>query len=85
MALAFAPAISGPATQQAPAPVPPQQSTPSQQRVQALIEQVEKAYALGDAAYKRGNLPEARSNFDNAVDLMLTSGIDIKSTPALPG
>jgi membrane-bound lytic murein transglycosylase D len=51
--------------------------------VQALIEQVEKAYALGDAAYKRGNLPEARSNFDNAVDLMLTSGIDIKSTPAL--
>ena len=54
-----------------------------QQRVQQLIQQVEKAYALGDAAYKHGNLPEAKSNFDNAVDLMLSSGIDIKSTPAL--
>ncbi|HMG84513.1 MAG TPA: transglycosylase SLT domain-containing protein [Terracidiphilus sp.] len=82
-AQAFAPALSAPAPQQAPAPVPPPQPSASQQRVQALIEQVEKAYALGDAAYKRGNLPEARSNFDNAVDLMLTSGIDIKSTPAL--
>ncbi len=83
VALALAPASSAPAPQQASAPVPPQQPTPSQQSVQALIEQVEKAYSLGDAAYKRGNLPEARSNFDNAVDLMLTSGIDIKSTPAL--
>jgi membrane-bound lytic murein transglycosylase D len=80
--LALAPAVSAPAPQQAPAPAPPQPSA-SQDHVQALIEQVEKAYALGDAAYKRGNLPEARSNFDNAVDLMLTSGIDIKSTPAL--
>ncbi len=81
--LALAPAVSAPAPQQAAAPVPPPQPSASQDRVQALIEQVEKAYALGDAAYKRGNLPEARSNFDNAVDLMLTSGIDIKSTPAL--
>ncbi len=83
VALALAPAVSAPAPPQAPAPVPPPQSSPPQQRVQLLIEQVEKAYALGDAAYKRGNLPEARSNFDNAVDLMLTSGIDIRSTPAL--
>jgi len=83
VAQAFAPAVSAPAPQQAPAPAPPPQPSASQQRVQALIDQVEKAYALGDAAYKRGNLPEARSNFDNAVDLMLTSGIDIKSTPAL--
>jgi membrane-bound lytic murein transglycosylase D len=82
---ALAPVVSDPALpQQPPAPAaPPSQPSASQQRVQALIEQVEKAYALGDAAYKHGNLPEARSNFDNAVDLMLTSGIDIKSTPAL--
>ena len=80
---ALAPALTDPAPQQTPPPAPPQQPNASQQRVQALIDQVEKAYALGDAAYKRGNLPEARSNFDNAVDLMLTSGIDIKSTPAL--
>jgi membrane-bound lytic murein transglycosylase D len=81
-AQALAPAIAAPAPQQAPAPAQPEPSA-SQQNVQQLIQQVEKTYALGDAAYKHGNLPEARSNFDNAVDLMLTSGIDIKSTPAL--
>jgi membrane-bound lytic murein transglycosylase D len=80
---ALAPPVSAPAPQQAPAPAPPPQPSASQQRVESLIQQVEKAYALGDAAYKRGNLPEAKSNFDNAVDLMLSSGIDIKSTPAL--
>ena len=78
---AFAPALTAPAREQAPEP--PVQPTPSQQRVQTLIKEVEKAYSLGEAAYKRGNLPEARSNFDKAVDLMLTSGIDIKSTQPL--
>ncbi len=77
---ALAPALPTPIQQQAPVVAPP---GPSQPRVQALIQQVEKAYALGESAYKRGNLPEARSNFDNAVDLMLSSGIDIKATPAL--
>jgi membrane-bound lytic murein transglycosylase D len=80
---AFAPAVSAPAQQPAQPPTPPPQPTPSQQRVQALIQQVEQAYSLGEAAYKRGNLPEAKSNFDKAVDLMLTSGIDIRSTQQL--
>src|SRR5438552_4840500 len=80
---ALAPALVAPPPQQAPAPPPPPQASPQQERVQALIQQVEKAYSLGEAAYKRGNLPEAKSNFDNAVDLMSSSGIDIKSTPAL--
>ncbi len=48
-----------------------------------LIDQVEKAYAQGDADYRKGRLPEAKSAFDHAVDLMLTSGIDIKSNPTL--
>ena len=48
-----------------------------------LIEQVEKAYAAGDADYRKGKLPEAKAEFDRAVDLMLTSGIDIKSDPQL--
>jgi membrane-bound lytic murein transglycosylase D len=78
---ALAPAVTAHEPQQAPAPPP--QPSPSQERVQTLIQQVEKAYSLGEAAYKHGNLPEARSNFDKAVDLMLTSGIDIKSTQPL--
>jgi len=82
---ALAPAVHAQVPQQAPdpAPAPPPQTSAQQQRVQSLIQQVEKAYALGEFAYKHGNLPEAKSNFDNAVDLMLASGIDIKATPAL--
>ena len=78
---ATAPALPPPPSQ-TPAPQPPPPSA-QQQRVQALISQVEKAYALGNSDYKKGNLLEAKAQFDRAVDLMLTSGIDIKSTPQL--
>ncbi len=82
---AIAPAL--PATQQAPAqssasaaaPAP----SPQQQRIQALIANVEKTYAAGQADYRKGNLPDAKAQFDRAVDLMLASGIDIKSNPQL--
>jgi membrane-bound lytic murein transglycosylase D len=84
---AFAPAIAvaKPAQQpQAQAPPAPQAQSPAQQqRVKALIQQVDQAYAAGQADYKKGDLPAARRDFDHAVDLMLTSGIDIKSTPEL--
>jgi membrane-bound lytic murein transglycosylase D len=56
------------------------QSTPAQhQRVQQLIQNVEKAYENGVASYRDGHLSAAKSNFDYAVDQMLTSGIPIKS------
>ena len=81
---ATAPALS---TNQPPSAQPAQAATPQataqQRRVQALIQQVEQAYAKGVANYRKGQLPEAKSQFDHAVDLMLTSGIDIKSTPQL--
>ena len=83
---AFAPAISSPVPQQQPqaeAPSPPPQSPAQQQRVKALIQQVDEAYAAGQADYKKGDLLAARRDFDRAVDLMLASGIDIKSTPEL--
>jgi membrane-bound lytic murein transglycosylase D len=48
-----------------------------------LIQHVENAYARGEADYRRGRLPEAKAEFDRAVDLMLTSGIDIKSNAEL--
>ncbi len=69
-----------------PAPPPPQE--PSQQAlrdrsVQQLIDEVEKAYANGEAAYRKGHLTEAKAEFDRAVDMMLTTGIDIKSEPRL--
>jgi membrane-bound lytic murein transglycosylase D len=63
----------------APAPV----NSAQRQRVRALIAQVETAYANGQTDYKKGDLPAAKAEFDRAVDLMLTSGIDIKSDTPL--
>jgi len=83
---AFAPAIPVPQQPQQPqpqAPAPKAQSPAQQQRVKALIQQVDEAYAAGQADYKKGDLLAARRDFDRAVDLMLSSGIDIKSTPEL--
>jgi membrane-bound lytic murein transglycosylase D len=51
--------------------------------VQQLIRNVEAAYARGDADYRKGKLAEAKAEFDRAVDLMLSSGFDIKSDPQL--
>ncbi len=81
---ATAPALASAAPQQQPKPAAPSsQQALQQRRVQALIAQVEQAYSTGAANYRKGNLPEAKLQFDRAVDLMLTSGIDIKSDPQL--
>jgi membrane-bound lytic murein transglycosylase D len=77
---ATAPAIEPP---QAPAPVLPPPLTLEQRRVQVLIQQVEAAYNHGEADYRKGRLPEAKVEFDRAVDLMLASGIDIKGNAQL--
>lgn len=64
-------------------PASPSPSAAEQRRVKQLIQQVEAAYASGDADYRRGNLPEAKTEFDHAVDLMLSSGIDIRGNQQL--
>jgi membrane-bound lytic murein transglycosylase D len=51
--------------------------------VRELIRQVDEAYAHGEAAYRKGKLPEAKAEFDRAVDLMLLSGIDIRNNAQL--
>jgi len=79
---ATAPALPAPASQPATPPSPPPLNA-QQKRVKALIAQVESAYAQGEIDYRRGRLPEAKMEFDRAVDLMLSSGIDIKSDSQL--
>ena len=79
---ATAPALPA-AAPQTVEPALPTQQTLHQRRIQQLIDQVEKAYAQGDADYRKGRLLEAKLQFDRAVDLMLSSGIDIKSDPQL--
>jgi membrane-bound lytic murein transglycosylase D len=61
----------------------PQPPTSEQQRVRALIGQVEEAYSKGADSFNKGKLAEAKIDFDRAVDLMLVSGISIKSDDQL--
>ena len=84
-AQATAPPIAGPqASELAAHPaVQPQPAAAEEQKVHELIAQVEAAYAAGDADYRKGMLPEAKIQFNHAVDLMLTSGLDIKAIPQL--
>src|SRR5579863_5151111 len=82
---ATAPALPAASAQPAQANQEQAQSTQQQQRVQALIDQVEKTYASGQEAYRKGDLPGAKAEFDRAVDMMLTSGFDIKADPRLQG
>ena len=52
-------------------------------RVASLIAQVDRSYRSGVTNYRNGQLDAARLDFDFAVDLMLTSGIDIKADSTL--
>ncbi len=80
---ATAPALTSTApAPQATAPAPPA-LTLEQRRVQVVIGQVEDAYNRGQADYKKGNLHDAKVEFDRAVDLMLASGIDIHGNAQL--
>jgi membrane-bound lytic murein transglycosylase D len=81
---ATAPALPAPPQAEPVAPeAAPPQLTVEQRKVKVLIQQVEVAYANGEADYRKGKLPEAKAEFDRAVDLMLLSGIDIKGSPEL--
>ncbi len=62
----------------------PTAASPTEQaKVAALIAQVDRSYRSGVGNYRSGKLDAARLDFDFAVDLMLTSGIDVHSDPTL--
>jgi membrane-bound lytic murein transglycosylase D len=80
---ATAPALPPQSPEQARAAAAQLAKEQQTQRVQVLIDQVEKAYANGQADYRKGDLLAAKTEFDRAVDLMLSSGIDIKGNAQL--
>ncbi len=88
-AQATAPAVSSPTRNAGAVPAPSLAATPAAtnspdaQRVQQLVAKAERSYASGVNNYRAGRLDAARADFDYAVDLMLTSGIDLKSDPQL--
>jgi membrane-bound lytic murein transglycosylase D len=80
MANATAPPVQPAQQQSTPAPLI---SNAEQRRVQQLIAQVERAFASGQTHYSKGQLVQAKSDFDSAVDMMLASGLDIKADSQL--
>ena len=61
--------------------------TPAQQQhaqaVTELINRSQASYNSGVTNFNNNKLDAARADFDNAVDLMLTSGMDLKNDPQL--
>jgi len=52
-------------------------------KAQELINKAEQSYRSGVDNYRAGHLDAARIDFDSAVDVMLTSGMDLKTDPQL--
>jgi membrane-bound lytic murein transglycosylase D len=84
-AKATAPPVAAPAPTPAPAMTRAQsdEAAAKAAKVQQLISRVESSYSSGVNNYRGGRLEAARSDFDMAVDLMLTSGMDLKADPQL--
>ncbi len=86
---------SAPSIQRAPSPTAParaahpdpqanlQRAAPVSDETQQLIDRAEAGYKSGLANYHAGKLDQARADFDQAVDLMLTSGRDLRNDPVL--
>jgi len=74
---------AAPVAKQAPAPAQTAESAAKAVKIQQLINQAEQTYKTGVDNYRAGHLDAARANFDAAVDLMLTSGMDLKGDPQL--
>jgi membrane-bound lytic murein transglycosylase D len=56
---------------------------PPSPREQQVISAAESAYESGMRNYHAGDLAAAKRDFDNAVDTMLSSGLDLKASPQL--
>jgi membrane-bound lytic murein transglycosylase D len=56
-----------------------EESKPKPDPVVELIAQVEKAFHAGQAEYKAGHLEAAKDSFNRAFDLLLESGLDLRS------
>src|SRR6202158_307064 len=66
-----------------PTTTPDPAAAPSHDRVADLIARAEKEYQLGLANHKAGKMDEARQNFDDALDALLSSHLDIRSDERL--
>ncbi len=70
-------------------PVVARETTPDRTRresapahVREIRDQMEEAYQAGLEAYQAGRFDEAKGHFDRAVDIVLTSDVDLNEQPA---
>jgi peptidoglycan lytic transglycosylase D len=56
---------------------------PVSDRIQGIREQMDESYQTGLDAYRAGRYDEAKEYFDKAVDVVLSSEIDLDTQPAL--
>ncbi len=77
--------VEQPSAIQKPEPSSPTAATntASTAKAQGLISRAEASYRSGVANYQANRLDAARMDFDTAVDTLLTSGLDLKTDPAL--
>ena len=82
---ATAPKLESAAAKQAQAQQTAQMVAASQQaqKAQELINRAEASYQSGVSNYNADRLDAARRDFDAAVDIMLSSGMDLKTDPQL--
>jgi len=66
-----------------PSITPSAAQNPHARRIAQIIQDVEAAYQNGMSNYQDGHLAAAKSNFNYAVDQMLTCGLSIKANPDL--
>jgi membrane-bound lytic murein transglycosylase D len=80
-----APSAEAVAAQKAQAEQATQQAAANKQaqKVQQLINRAEASYKSGVSNYNANRLDAARLDFDNAVDVLLASDVDLKSDPQL--
>src|SRR5258705_5925451 len=71
-------------------PVGARETTPDRTRresvpthVREIREQMDEAYQAGLEAYQAGRFDEAKEHFDRAVDLVISSDVDLSGQPAL--
>ena len=65
------------------APQPAAALTPIPDPVADLVDRAEKQYQTGLTDYHAGNQDQAKQNFDKALDILLTSKIDVRSDARL--
>jgi peptidoglycan lytic transglycosylase D len=76
------PQAIAPTTTTAPQPQV-QAKTPPVDPVPGVIEKAEKLYQQGQADYKAGHLEAAKKDFNDAVDALMSSPVDVKSDDRL--